>query len=240
MTVRRTGLLGVLLAAGLGTACATRRNSPNVPPRGFRTLFDGKDLSDWKGQIAEDPRDIDKITRGLSEEEIRKKQEEADRRTFAHWTARNGAIHYDGTRRIGNIETREHFGDFELLVDWKIPKGGDSGVFPRNMPQVQIWDPADGGRNVVGSGGLDNNGPNLPPLQKADRPVGTWNTFRIRMVGDAVWVTLNGVTVIDGKKKGNYWKGFKEPPPKRGPIVLQSHGSELWFRNVFIRSLDRE
>jgi hypothetical protein len=51
-------------------------------------------------------------------------------------------------------------------------------------------------------------------------------------------VKLNGETVIDGEKKGNYWTNFKEPPPARGPIVLQSHGSHLWFRNIFIRSLD--
>ena len=47
-----------------------------------------------------------------------------------------------------------------------------------------------------------------------------------------------GETVIDGEKKGNYWTNFKEPPPEKGPIVLQSHGSHLWFRNHFLRSLD--
>jgi hypothetical protein len=57
------------------------------------------------------------------------------------------------------------------------------------------------------------------------------------MVGDTIWVELNGDAVIDGKKKGNYWKEIKEPPPEKGPIVLQSHGSELWFRNIFIRQL---
>jgi hypothetical protein len=58
------------------------------------------------------------------------------------------------------------------------------------------------------------------------------------MVGARIWVKLNGETVIDGEIKGNYWKQFKEPPPEKGPIVLQSHGSELWFRNLFIRQLD--
>ena len=60
----------------------------------------------------------------------------------------------------------------------------------------------------------------------------------VRMVGEKIWVKLNGETVIDGAKKGNYWKEFKDPPPKQGPIVLQSHGSERWFRNLFIRRLD--
>lgn len=235
MPRRRAAALLSLAGAGL---CAAACSSPGSAPAGFRPLFNGKDLLNWRGQIAEDPRDVAKITQGMSPDEIRRKQEEVDRKTFEHWAAENGEIHYDGTRRIGNIETREHFGDFELLVDWKIPRGGDSGIFPRNMPQVQIWDPAGGKRNVVGSGGLDNNGPDLPPKTKADRPVGEWNTFWIRMVGDTIWVRLNGETVIDGEKKGNYWTNFKEPPPPRGPIVLQSHGSHLWFRNLFIRELD--
>lgn len=106
------------------------------------------------------------------------------------------------------------------------------------MPQVQIWDPANGKLQAAGSGGLDNNGPNIPPRKKVDKPVGEWNTFHIKMVGDKIWVKLNGELVIDGEKKGNYWADFKEPPPAKGPIVLQSHGSRLWFRNIFIRNLD--
>jgi hypothetical protein len=211
----------------------------NRPPEGFQALFNGKDLSNWKGQIAEDPRDIAKITEGMTPAQIEQKQQEADELTMKHWMVKDGVIYYDGTRKIGNLESREHFGDFELYVDWKLPPGGDSGIFPRNMPQVQIWDPAGGKRNVVGSGGLDNNSPqgSFNPIKKADNPIGQWNTFYIKMIGDRVWVKLNGVTVVDGQQKGNYWKEFKEPPPKRGPIILQSHGTELWFRNVFIREL---
>lgn len=220
------------------TAAFAEEAKPSKPPAGFETLFNGENLDNWRGQIAEDPRDIAKITQGMTPAQVAQKQKEADEQTFAPWIAKDGTIYYDGTRGIGNIETREHFGDFEMFIDWKIPKGGDSGIFPRNMPQVQIWDPAGGERNVVGSGGLDNNGPDIAPSKKADHPVGQWNTFYIRMVGEKIWVKLNGVTVIDGEKKGNYWKEFKEPPPKTGPIVLQSHGSELWFRNVFIRRLD--
>ena len=215
----------------------------NQPPEGFQALFNGRDLSNWRGQIAEDPREIAEITRGMTPQQVEQKQEEADAETLEHWKVVDGVIYYDGTRGIGNLESREHFGDLELYVDWKLPKKGDSGVFLRNMPQVQIWDPGGGRRNVVGSGGLDNNfpdkgQPHLNPSQKADRPIGEWNTFHIKMIGDKVWVKLNGETVVDGQPKGNYWSGFKEPPPKRGPIVLQSHGTELWFRNIFIRELN--
>jgi hypothetical protein len=231
-------LLSALAFAVLHVPSDAADKPLNQPPEGFEALFNGKDLDNWRGQIAEDPRDIARITKDMTPQQVQQKQQEADQKTLEHWKAKDGAIYYDGTRRIGNIETREHFGDFEMYIDWKIPKGGDSGIFPRNMPQVQIWDPDGGQRNVVGSGGLDNNGPNVPPAKKVDNPVGQWNTFYIKMVGDQIWVKLNGETVIDGEKKGNYWKQFKEPPPKEGPIVLQSHGSELWFRNIFIRRLD--
>jgi hypothetical protein len=226
------------LVAALGAAASADEAKLNQPPEGFRALFNGKNLDNWRGQIAEDPRDVAKMTKGMTPLEVNEKQKEADKTTFEHWTVDEGLIHYDGTRRIGNIETREHFGNFELYVDWKIPKGGDSGIFPRSMPQVQIWDPAGGKRNVVGSGGLDNNGPDIPPSKKADNPVGQWNTFYIKMLGERIWVKLNGETVIDGQKKGNYWTNFEQPPPEKGPIVLQSHGSHLWFRNIFIRQLD--
>jgi hypothetical protein len=207
----------------------------NQPPRGFRALFNGKDLARWKGQIAEDPRRVVKLLDGLSDAEKREKQAEADRKTFEHWVVRDGVIHYDGTRGIGNIETREEFGDFELYLDWKIGPKGDSGVFLRNMPQVQIWDPS---HQKVGSGGLYNNKPRIDPLKTADRPTGQWNMFHIKMVGDRVWIKLNGETVIDNAVQDNYWAEFKKPAPPRGSIVLQSHGTPLWFRNVYIKELD--
>jgi hypothetical protein len=228
----------------LGMPVLGKEAKPNQPPEGFQALFNGKDLSNWRGQIDEDPREIAKITQGMTPEQVRAKQKETDELTFQHWKVEDGVIHYDGTRGVGNLESREHFGDFELYVDWKLPPGGDSGIFPRSMPQVQIWDPGRGGRNVVGSGGLDNNfpgkeRPHLDPIKRADKPIGEWNTFCIRMIGDKVWVKLNGETVIDGQPKGNYWADFKEPPPERGPIVLQSHGTDLWFRNIYIRELKK-
>src|SRR5262245_2944109 len=120
-------VLSFLASFGLCAAASSDERPLNVPPQGFRAIFNGKNLDNWRGQIAEDPRAVAKITQGLSREEIEKKQQEADKATFAHWTVEDGVIHYDGTRRIGNIETREHFGDFEMYLDWKIPKGGDSG-----------------------------------------------------------------------------------------------------------------
>ena len=57
-----------------------------------------------------------------------------------------GALVFDGKGQ--SLSTAKDYGDFELLVDWKIEKDGDSGIYLRGTPQVQIWD------NKIGSGGL--------------------------------------------------------------------------------------
>jgi hypothetical protein len=72
----------------------------------------------------------------------------------------------------------------------------------------------------------------------ADNPVGQWNTFRIKMVGDRVWVWLNGKQVVDNTIMENYWERDKPIYPT-GQIELQDHGSTLWFRNIYIREIPR-
>ena len=102
---------------------------------------------------------------------------------------------------------------------------------------MQIWD------REEGSGGLFNNAKHpSKPLKNADKPAGEWNTFRIIMKGDKVTVYLNGELVVDDTPLENYWaknvpseKG--KPLPKKGPIELQHHGDELWFKNIYIKEL---
>ncbi|MEX0710934.1 MAG: DUF1080 domain-containing protein, partial [Pirellulales bacterium] len=124
----------------------------------------------------------------------------------------------------------------ELYVDWKIEPKGDSGIYLRGTPQVQIWDPA---LNDVGSGGLFNNQkPENPskPATIADKPVGEWNTFRIKMAGERVTIYLNDVLVVDGVVLENYWERDK-PLYASGPIELQNHGNTLYFKNIYLREL---
>jgi hypothetical protein len=130
------------------------------------------------------------------------------------------------------------YGDFEMIVDWRITKDGDSGVYLRGSPQIQIWDPArtDVGAEV-GSGGLYNNQKNpSKPLVFADNPVGEWNTFRILMIADKVTVYLNGTKVVDNVTMENYWDR-KQPIFPRGAIELQAHGTDLAFRDIYVREL---
>jgi hypothetical protein len=66
----------------------------------------------------------------------------------------------------------------------------------------------------------------------ADKPFGEWNSFRIRQIGDKTWVWLNGKPVVDGAVMENYWDKTK-PLPAKGPIMLQTHGGEIRWRNIF-------
>jgi len=126
-----------------------------------------------------------------------------------------------------------------MLVDWKILKDGDSGIYLRGSPQVQIWD-TDRPNADVGSGGLYNNQKNpSKPSKVADKPVGQWNRFRIIMIGEKVTVILNGQIVVDNVIMENYWDR-SIPIYPTGQIELQNHGNTLYFRNIFIREIPRE
>jgi HEAT repeat protein len=197
---------------------------------GFVPLFDGRGFDGWKGLVADPP-----ARAKMTPQELAKAQAEADERMRAHWKVVDGTLCFDGKGE--SLCTASDYGDFELLVDWKIEKGGDSGLYLRGSPQVQIWDPD---ANPVGSGGLYNNqkGKSVP-LEKADRPVGEWNSFRIIMIGDRVSVYLNDKLVVDNTVLENYWERDKPIYPA-GQIELQAHGNVLYFRNIFIREIPRD
>jgi hypothetical protein len=199
----------------------------NQPPKGFVALFNGKDLAGWKGLVGNP-----KTRAGMSLQDLAKAQVKADEQMRAHWQVVDGVLVFDG--RGHSLCTAKDYGDFELLVDWKIETGGDSGLYLRGSPQVQIWDPA---QRPEGSGGLFNN-KKVPskPLKCADNPVGQWNKFRIIMTGEKVTVYLNDVLVVDNVVLENYWERDKPIYPV-GQIELQSHNSPLYFSNIFIREI---
>ncbi len=197
---------------------------------GFVPLFNGRDLEGWKGLVADPPKRAQ-----MPPEELEREQAAADARMRAHWRIEDGILIFDGKGE--SLATANDYGDFELLVDWKIERGGDSGIYLRGSPQVQIWDPE---ANPLGSGGLHNNqkGPNMPTA-KADHPVGEWNTFRIIMIGECVTVYLNDRRVVNNIVMENYWERDK-PIYSEGQIELQAHGNTLFFRNIYIREIPRE
>jgi hypothetical protein len=233
--ILRLGVIGTaaILVAPLGGA--EEKKKDNTPPEGFKLLFNGKDLDGWQGLV-----DV-KRRAELGPEKLPAAQKEADKELI-HWKAEDGVLHYDGKGQ--NLVTAKDYGNFELFVDWKIKEKGDSGIYLRGNPQVQIWDSDHLGDNLkedwhTGSGGLWNNpkgSKGKQPLKKADKPVGEWNTFHIIMKGDKVTVFLNGEKVVDDAPLANYWDKGK-PLPAKGPIELQNHGDELWFKNIYIKEL---
>jgi hypothetical protein len=199
--------------------------------KGYESIFNGKDLSGWQG-LVENP-----IARSkMSKEVLAKKQKEADAKIKDSWSVKDGTISFTGEG--ANLCTIKPYGDFEMLVDWKISRNGDSGIYLRGSPQVQIWDTSRVQSGAqVGSGGLYNNKTNRStPLVVADNPIGEWNTFRITMVGDRVTVYLNGILVVDNVVMENYWD-YNLPIFSEEAIELQAHGTALAFRNLYIKEL---
>jgi HEAT repeat protein len=197
----------------------------------FESMFDGKDLSGWQGLVG------NPLTRAsMKPAELAARQKEADRKMHESWSVKDGMICFDGSGE--NICSVKEYGDFEMYIDWRITKGGDSGIYLRGTPQVQIWDASQTGEGAeVGSGGLYNNTGNpSAPLKVADNPVGEWNTFHILMVGERVTVWLNGEMVTDNAIMENYWDRSMRIFP-RGPVELQAHGTDLGFRDIFIREI---
>jgi len=212
-----------------------RKYLASMPPdEGFVPMFNGKDLTGWQGLVG------NPITRAkMSPAELAKQQAEANKKMLENWSVKDGCIYFSG--KGDNLCSIKEYGDFELLVDWKITKGGDSGIYLRGSPQVQIWDTSrtDVGAQV-GSGGLYNN-QKYPskPLVVADNPVGEWNTFRILMIGEKVSVWLNGILVVDDVVLENYWDRSIPIFPK-GPIELQAHGTDLAFRDIYVREINEK
>ena len=270
-------LTSLLALASLASA------ADNQPPEGFVPLFNGKDLSGWYGWGTRDPAELwamsaeekadykkKSIEGGLTDAKGNDKGDHLN----AHWSVENGELVNDGKGLY--LTTDKDYGDFELMVDYKMLPLGDSGIYLRGIPQVQIWDFTEKDEKAVslgkpfGSGGLWNNknpeGKN--PLKLMDKPIGEWNHFHIKMIGERVTVTFNGEVVVDNavlenffanKKAGYLAYGKKDDKAKdgkaeekapngwipdpiytKGPIQLQTHGSEIRWKNVYVREIPAE
>ncbi|MCE9562348.1 MAG: DUF1080 domain-containing protein [Planctomycetes bacterium] len=214
------------------------------PPKGFTPLFNEKDLTGWHGWAIHEkgaaPADFAK----LSSEDRTKKLDAWTDDAKKHWTVDNGELVNDG--KGAYLATEKEYGDIELLIEYKTVAKADSGIYLRNTPQVQIWDsnqkfdPKNPTRRPhLGSGGLFNNTPDADgrdPSVVADKPFGEWNTFRILQVGERTTVYLNDKLVVDHARMENFWDR-KSALPRVGKILLQTHGGEIRWRNLFVREI---
>ena len=228
-----------LLAGGLAS---------HAHAAGFVSLFNGKDLTGWRGGETFDHRKLLAMPEEKRAEQIAKWNSSmlaTNAKTGkSHWYVENDELVNDGFGAYATTE--KDYGDFELFVEYKTVPKADSGIYLRGVPQVQIWDYTEEAKFNIGankgSGGLWNNSAGAPgkdPLVLADKAFGEWNKFRVLMVGSRVSVWLNEKLVVDHANMENYYDR-KTPIPARGPIQLQTHGGEIRWRNVRLREIDSE
>ena len=152
------------------------------------------------------------------------------------------------------------FKDFELSIDWKTEKAGNSGIFfnVREVPgkpiyyaapEVQVLDNVDATDNKIPSHLAGSLYDILPADPKTVKPAGEWNTIVIRVKDGKVTHTQNGVKVVEYElwtpkwdemvqnSKFKTFPGWTEGIAKEGYIGLQDHGYSIWFRNIKIREL---
>lgn len=207
-------------------------NSVTELPEGFVDLLPHGSLTQyWQGRFANPL-----VEKRMLHIRRRRLQWLADRDMAVHWNACKGELAYDG--RGKNIRTRNEYRDFELYLDWKIGQGANTTLYLRSTPAIKIWDTSLERLGAeVGSGGLYfTSAGESKPLVKADRPVGEWNQFRIKMVGDRVTVWLNDQLVVDNQVLENHWvRGAAVFP--QGHIELEGSRSAVQYRNIFLRVL---
>lgn len=214
----KTTLLALLLAAPLCLAGES----------GFTPMLDGEALHGWTLLPRERP--------------------------SGQWRFEGAALVVDG--RPGHLASDEEYGDFDLRLEWKIGPMGNGGVFyrvaaPGNPASTAIeFQIADDARKASVENPNRRSGAAYglyAPAGGASRPPGEWNSLRIVAQGRHVEHWLNGHKVaafeigsddfrrrVAAKFPGR--AGFAAA--RRGRIVLQDHGSKVWFRNVRIQVLD--
>jgi len=201
--------------AGLmgGAACAGEGDFK--PGEGWVKLFNGKDLTGWK-------------FRGTNES----------------WEVEDGVLanlrEKDGKKRKGvDAYTEATFLDFKLHIEFKVPKGGNSGVYLRGRKEVQILDSY--GKKKVGTGDCGGLYGKSAPKVNAVKPAGEWNAFDITIVGDTITVYLNGQLIQDRVEVPGHTGGsLGGTPGTPGPVMLQGNHTTVWYRNIWAKPLPRE
>lgn len=175
----------------------------------------------------------------------------------AGWSVADGIIAFTPGGEGGSIITRDRFADFELVFEWRVEAGGNSGVFYKvteaerapywTGPEYQVLDNSghpDGQQPETSAGA--NYGLHAP-VEDVTRPVGDWNEARIVVRGPRVEHWMNGVKIVGYELWTDEWAvlvaetKFAEWPgygmAAEGHIGLQDHGDPVWYRNVRIRRL---
>jgi hypothetical protein len=245
----RTRVIVSILGLAIGAGAALRAQAPQVntltpaeKKAGWVLLFDGADFNGWR---------------------------QCNGTTMpANWKIDDHAMQVftapgkkPGEGSGGDIlYSAKKFKNFELSVDWKTEKAGNSGIFyyVREVPgkpiyyaapEVQVLDNADATDNKLPSHLAGSLYDMVPADPKSVKPAGEWNTIVIRVKDGKVTHTQNGMKVCEytlwtpewdkmvQDSKFKTFPGFTEGIAHEGYIGLQDHGYSIWFRNIKIREL---
>jgi hypothetical protein len=205
----------------LSLVTPTARPDDKDVPEGFMPLFNGKDLTGWK------------VYGGKPET----------------WGAEDGTL-FTKSGGGGWLMTEKEHSDFELMLEFKLTKNGNSGVALR---APLSGDPAYSGMEIQV---LDDDGPDykslkpaqycgsiygvVPPAEHANKPVGQWNKMHIIAKGRQIVVEVNGKKLVDANLDDYKDKHAKDHPGilrEKGHIGLQSHTDRVEFRNIYFKPL---
>ena len=202
----------------------------NLPPSDAIVLFDGRNINEWIHSKDKSP---------------------------AQWI-----LNPDASMTIkpksGSIITKKEFGSIQLHLEWKSPSEingdgqgrGNSGVFLQNRYEVQILD--NNNNQTYSNGQVGSIYKQSVPLAQASSKTGEWNTYDIiyhapifnekgvKTTSATITVLHNGILVQDNfeiKGTTEYIGAPKNNAHGKAPIQLQDHGSEVSFRNIWVREL---
>lgn len=236
-------ILSLTLLAIITSFCVSAQHNKLTSKEvkdGWKLLFDGKSFEGWRKCNATE--------------------------MAANWEIEDQSMKVKQGRRAGSgsggdiLYATEKYANFELSIDWKIAKEGNSGIFyyirevPGQpiyiaAPEIQVLDNWNASDNKLANHLAGSLYDLLPALPQNAKPAGEWNTIVIRVKDGKATHTQNGVKVCEytlwtpewydmvSKSKFKDWDGFKNGPDKEGYIGLQDHGYDCWFRNIKIRKL---
>lgn len=166
-------------------------------------LFNGKDLKGWKARHAEMPN---------------------------NWKAQKGAL--VNTEKGADLITEAVFQDFKLHLEFKYPKGSNSGIYLRGRYEVQVQDDYGKEPTSVYIGGVYGF---LTPSKNAGKKAGEWQDYDITLLGRRITVVLNGETVIDNKEIPGITGGALDSSEgEPGPIMIQGDHGPVSYRNIVL------
>lgn len=213
----------VIVAMLVALAPAPEKKSEPIVPKEKVVLWNGKDFTGWKLFVPDSKHDVTKT-----------------------WSIKNGVIRCEG-RPAGYMRTEKDYASYLFHVEWRWPeRGGNSGVLVHMSGADKVWPKSLECQLASGNagdfwliGGVENKehakkgkrarGRRVAKLKKSsEKPLGQWNAYDIICKDDWVVVLVNGVLQNVGSKCS----------VTSGKICLQSEGTPIEFRNIYIEPLE--